>query len=128
MSDSFADDVELVTVISPLHDGDDASGLSSQNLLPNSAVVQINHQALNEPNMNITVFDKVIEVTHEKTIHRAENDFTYVGSSNDSYNNVWMAYYDGDMRLEMTLPEKNYILEPAATNVHTQVAHYGTTG
>ena len=106
VNNALADNSEFVTIIS----SDLRSSVITSPL--NVESVRVNPQVLNQTNMNISVFDKIIKVTHEKTIHRAENDFTYIGSTNGSYNNVWIAYYDGDVRLELTLPENNYVLEP----------------
>ncbi len=92
---------------------DSISRLSSEsNQFSNTASVEINPKALKEDKMNITIFDETIVVTHEKTITRTPNDFTYIGSTSDSFENVWIAYYDGAMRLEMTFNSNNYTLKP----------------
>ncbi len=100
IQESFAAPNEPVTVITNI-ETNTLRQQSSPNITSNLEIVDINPAAINDETMNITIFDEVLQVTHEKTITRTENDFTYIGSTNDSYYNVWIAYYEGDMRIEI---------------------------
>ena len=120
IQESFAEIGELVTVSnnteidiprqqqSPTPDNQPPPS----NIDSNLEIVDINPAVLDDEMMNITIFGEVLQVTHEKTITRADDDFTYVGSTNGSAYSVWIAYYQGDMRIEIDLPRNNYILEP----------------
>ncbi len=84
----------------------------TSNTQHNVSNVEINLQALTEPSMNLAVFGKTIGITHEQTIIRNSTDYTYVGSTSDSKNNVFIAVFNDYTRLELSGVGKNYVIEP----------------
>ena len=106
VQDSFAQSLpNLVEVIS------DNEITPFDNTIPfisDAAYVNVNMDALNEPKMLLTIFGQSIEVTNEKTNFKSNDRFVYVGSMKDGY--VYIAYLDGMIRMEMSGPDKNYVI------------------
>ena len=79
---------EFISIVED--DSQTATGQSSNAEIVNSANVNINLEALSEPAMNITVFGQTLRVTHEETIFRNATDYTYIGSTENAKNNVFI--------------------------------------
>ncbi len=120
IQESYAQAAELVTDILVSQNDEQIHITKPDNR--NSTLVDVNPLALFAENMNITVFGKTIEITREKIIQRTSDDFTYVGSTFNSFENVWIAYYNGTMRVELSEID-SYVLEPF-NDIHI-ISRYG---
>ena len=58
--------------------------------------------------MNLTIFGNTLQITHEETIIRNSTDYTYVGSTPNSKNNVFIAVFGDHARLEISGPGQNF--------------------
>ena len=86
---------------------------ASQPNTDNISYVEISLDALSEPTMNLTIFDNTLQITHEETIIRNSTDYTYIGSTPNSKNNVFIAVFGDQARLEISGQGENYVLEPS---------------
>ena len=116
IQDSFAANPEFISEITV------ATALAADDTPSNVINVNINPTALTSEKMNLSIFGDTLEITHEKTITRNSTDFTYVGSTPDSKNNVFVTVFGDQARAEIALAGQNYILTP--TELNHQIGHY----
>ncbi len=116
IQDSFATNPEFISEITI------ATALKTDALPSNVINININLSALTSEKMNLSIFGDTLEITHEQTIFRNSTDYTYVGSTIDSKNNVFVTVFGDQARAEINLLGKNYILTPTAFN--HQIGYY----
>ncbi len=116
--DSFAANPEFISEITV------ATALNHKiDRIPSNVInVNINPSALTSERMNLSIFGDTLEITHEQTIFRNSTDYTYVGSTTDSKNNVFVTVFGDQARAEISLLGQNYILTPTALN--HQIGYY----
>jgi len=130
IQDSFAANPEFISEITAvITSSTDNAALSTDNTAsstvtppPNVINININPTALTSERMNLSIFGNILEITHEQTIFRNSTDYTYVGSTTNSKNNVFVTVFGDQVRAEISLPGQNYILTPTALN--HQIGYY----
>ena len=81
-----------------------------------SAQVSVNIDALQSDITSLSVFNKTIQITHDKTVFRNSTDYTFVGSTPDLEKNVFITVFGDKTRLEISLPGENYVMSSKGNN------------
>lgn len=109
---------QTLEFVTPILDNVNNIRVNPQPNINDISNVEISLEALLEPTMNLTIFGNTLQIIHEETIIRNSSDYTYIGSTSNSKNNVFIAVFDDQARLEISGQEENYVLEPSGNN-HT---------